>query len=70
MRQQEAKALLTQVETKVAELPIFKTVDSIQHIRVVYAFYCCGMLYEFDTLEQAILKRQAILESQEPNIIQ
>lgn len=70
MRQQEARALLAQVENKKPEIPIFKTVDSVQRIRIVYAFYVCGMLYEFDTLEQAILKRQAILESQEPNTIQ
>lgn len=34
-------------------MPIFKTVDSAQGVRIVYAFWCCGILYERDTYEEA-----------------
>lgn len=67
MRQQEAKVLLTQIENKTPDIPIFKTVDSVQRIRIVYAFYAAGVLHEFDSLELAIELRQEILDSQEPN---
>lgn len=45
----------------VPDIPIFRTVDSAQRIRIVYAFWCCGILYEFDTREQAEKARDSLL---------
>ena len=46
---------------EIPDIPIFRTVDSAQRIRVVYAFWCCGLLYEFDTREQAEKARGNLL---------
>ena len=50
------------MENTTPELPIFKTVDSAQRIRIVYAFYAASILHEFDTREEAEEARQKMLK--------